>query len=602
MADLEEYCLPHLFPWLPGDDPWHRLLHTLAGEAGDAALVVHVLGWPQAPQGCRDEARRNLAAAEHLAARRVDSATRVETVLKLHAQHLRDEALQRLALLEGRTLAAQLFVTSNEPPSPALLATVESSLSCAAEPSLPGTKERMFHGGACFLPTDATRVVASLDAPTIDLLFAPHEATVFLRTPLPVEGELPGLVINRSRTRPHSGPSGTDCPLGYNLVRGRRRRARLDPAARFRHTYIVGQTGTGKSTLLQHMILHDLRRGRGVGVLDPHGSLIEDILQRMPRKRIDDVLLVDVADVERPVGFNPLRLLDRQPLQYRLSRDLLIDDLYSYLDRTYDMRQVAGPQFESHFRGMLGLLLGLEPQQPPCIPNLIVLRLLYTNEGLREYLRQRMAGQDLVIEEWLKEAMAVRGEGKLENMAPYVTSKFNRFVSDLTLRNITCQNATIDFDQVVNEGKVLLFYLGKGRFGDQAASLLASMALSRIRSAVMKRGAGRDIRPFYLYADEFQLLADERFAELLAEARKFGLALTMAHQYVQQIPDKVLRAVFGNVGTIMALRVGAVDTQILEPLFAPTFGHRDLTCLPNYRAYVRSHGSFGQLRAAADQR
>jgi hypothetical protein len=492
-------------------------------------------------------------------------------------------------------LAAQLFVTSERPPSPALLAIAESSLYLPVEPAMPGANEPMFHGGAYLVPADATRVMASLEVPTIDMLFGPREATAFLRTPTPADDELPGLAVNRSRTRPHNGPSSKDCPLGCNLVRGKQRAVKLDPAMRFRHTYIVGQTGTGKSTLMLHMILHDLRQGRGVGVLDPHGSLIEDVLQRMPRERIDDVILVDVADVEHPVGFNPLRLTDRDALQYRLSRDLLIDDLYSYLDRAYDMRQVAGPMFETHFRGMLGLLLGLQPQQHPCIPNLIVLRSLYTNKALREHLRGRLAGQDIVIEEFLKEAVAATGDQKLENMAPYVTSKFNRFISDLTLRNITCQNATLDFDQIVNEGKVLLFYLGKGRFGDQAAGLLASMALSRIQSAVMKRGSGAEIRPFYLYADEFQLLADERFAELLAEGRKFGLALTMAHQYVQQLPEKVLHGVFGNVGTFMALRVGAVDGEMLEPLFAPTFGRRDLTCLPNYRAYVRSHGGFGQL-------
>lgn len=181
-----------------------------------------------------------------------------------------------------------------------------------------------------------------------------------------------------------------------------------------------------------------------------------------------------------------------------------------------------------------------------------------------------------------------------------MTSKFNRFVSDLALRNITCQNRTLDFDRIVREKKVLLFYLGKGRFGDLAAGLMASQLISRIRVSVMKRGTGSDEPPFYLYADEFQLFADERFAELLAEARKFKLALTLAHQYSQQIPEPILRAVLGNVGTTIVFRVGSEDSQLLQPQFSPAFSHRDLTSLSNFRAYVRTFGTLGETPFSID--
>ena len=151
----------------------------------------------------------------------------------------------------------------------------------------------------------------------------------------------------------------------------------------------------------------------------------------------------------------------------------------------------------------------------------------------------------------------------------------------------------LDLDDIVNNGKVILFYSGKGRFGDQAAGLLATQFVSRLRWTVMKRGAGRAVRPFYLYADEFQLFADDRFTEMLAEARKFRLSLTLAHQYARQIPEKVLLGVLGNVGTTVVFRVGAADGGIFDPLFKPTFNERDLSSLPNFRAYVRSFGSLG---------
>lgn len=206
-----------------------------------------------------------------------------------------------------------------------------------------------------------------------------------------------------------------------------------------------------------------------------------------------------------------------------------------------------------------------------------------------------MRGKDLMIDDFITEVTSASGENSLQNVATYITSKFNRFVSDMTLRNITCQNSVLDLDDIVNSGRVLLFYLGKGRFGDQAAGLLASQVVSRLRHIVMMRGAGADVRPFYLYADEFQLLADDRFAELLAEARKFKLALTVAHQYVQQLPAQVLQGVLGNVGTTICFRVGAPDGEMLEGVFKPTFGCRDLTSLPNFRAYVRSFGALGHM-------
>jgi hypothetical protein len=588
-----EPAIDHLFPWTPSDSSWRRLLETLELEDGAAALTVHARGFAQAPESCREQARCGLAGAESVAAANIPGG--YETLLRLQAEALRSESLKRMAILEGRGLAARVFVAGDERPSPALVATAAGCIDDASLPPGPGTGvEPLFRGGVCFVDTDTAAVVASLDAPSFDILFGPREATAMLRTPIPVDVELPGIDITRARTAPVTGRSAGETPMGFNVHRSLRVPIALEDAMRFRHAYVVGQTGTGKSTLLAQMILADIRRGLGVAVLDPHGSLIDAVLERFPEERAADVVIIDPADDERPLGFNPLAIPKMAPHRYRRARDLLIDDMYAFLDRTYDMRQVAGPMFETHFRGMLALLLGVESPPADRVPNLMLFRSLYTQENLRNSLIERLRGQDPIVDDFVKEAITTTGDLSLESIAPYVTSKFTRFVADTGLRNITCQSQSVDVGRIVAEGKVLLFHLAKGRFGELAAGLLASQIVSKVRSAVMVRGPDPTARPFYLYADEFQLFADTRFAELLAEARKFRLGLVLAHQYLDQLPPEVLTAVLGNVGTVVSFRVSGRDAQELEAVFGPIFAQRDLASLPNFRACARSFGALGQ--------
>lgn len=583
--------IPHLFPWTPSTDSWARVLESLDSVENSAAVAIHMRTFERAPRACTEEIGISMAAAEQIFSQRVDE--HVETVFTLQASLLRQEVLCRLAALEGRLIAARVFITSARLPSAALTSTVVGCLDEVAMPAQ-NNSSGMFRGGAQILRCPQGETLASLAEPSLDILFSPAEASSVLRTPMPVEIDLPGIRLTRSRSAKLTGRSGDDVPLGSNSHHGCALPVALDDAMRFRHTYVVGQTGSGKSTFLLHQILHDINRGRGVAVLDPHGSLIEQVLLHYPKERSEDLTIVDVTDVERPVGFNVLRINETDALQYRLARDIVVDDLHSYLERSYDINML-GPVFESHFRGMMSLLLGLQPQTDGRIPNLLVFRSLYTNRELRNSLVERIRFHDLMVDDFIREVSNSTGEMSLSNTASYVTSKFNRFVSDMTLRNITCQNSILDMDEVVNDGKVLLFYLGKGRFGDQAAGLLASQIVSRLRYAVMKRGTGTNVRPFYLYADEFQLFADKRFVELLAEARKFKMSLTLAHQYLDQLPPPVLQGVLGNVGTTIAFRVGAPDGERLESLFRPTFGARDLTSLPNFSAYIRSFGSLGHL-------
>ncbi len=564
--------------WSAFADPWSALVEVLAEKR--AALTIHLRNFRTPPEEALTQGRRALFAVEEAFAR----ATSDGGIGGAQAAVRRTRAVERLELLQSPLLAARLFVASDEEPSAALLSFAEVALTGAnADLPAPSRLDRV-------VEVEPGALLAPLDAPTLDELFAPTEAISFVRTPTPGHRALPGIAISRARTTAAPLGTRTGAKIGINRDRGIDRVVALDDALRPTHTYVVGQTGTGKSTMLLQMILHDIEAGRGVAVIDPHGSLIDEVLERFPRSRDQDLVLVDANDVERPVGFNVLRVQEKSAPAYRLARDYIIDDLYGALDRAYDLRVVGGPVFESHFRGMLAILMGAEAPREPRIPNLMIFRSLYTNEKLLKALVRERSAEDLVIREFADEALAAGYEQSLKNMAPYVTSKFARFISDGTLRNIICQRRVLNIDAILNERKVLLFDLGKGRLGDYAAGLLASQIISRLRQAAFKRGptAGD---AFHVYVDEFQLVADSRFAELLAEARKFGLALTLAHQYTQQLSEHVLRAVLGNVGTMISLRVGTPDAGLLAPYYAPVIDSADLVGQSNYEAFVRTGGA-----------
>ncbi len=578
----DDQALCHLRPWLRPEDPWEVLCAALLA-AGDRrpALVVRFRAVAHAPATCVARATRRAAAWRDAAGR--PDGSRLES-------GLRRAAVQREAIVGGPVVAARVFVVAAAADVDDLVADVAG---CLGRTGADDT-EALWSGGVEVRRGRRQDLTRSLAHPQLRWLFSPEEAATVLRTPMPPEEPFPGITLLRARTAVLDGRAGDDAALGSNRHRGRSSEVALDGPGRFRHTYVIGQTGTGKSTLLQHMILHDIEAGRGVCVLDPHGPLVSDVLARIPRHREQDVVLLDVTDIEHPVPFNVLRVKEPDPIRYRLSRDLVIDDLHGYVKRNFHA-ETMGPMFETHMRAMLGLLLGVGEPTPPAIPNLMHFPRLYNDKRFRKRLLDRMSGQDPVIEDFIRMVDDATHDTSYRGMSGYVTSKFNRFVSDFALRNITCQNEVLDFDALVEDGRVVLVYLGKGRFGDVPAGLLASQVMSRIRSAVMRRGAGEDQRPFYVYADEFQLFADDRIGELLAEARKFKLSLTLAHQYTRQLPPSVLHAVLGNVGTVVGFRVGAPDAEALAPTFAPMFDGRDLCQLPNHHAYVRSHGPLGDV-------
>ncbi len=585
--------LEHLFPWVPSDDPWGRLVDALERSA-PAALLVHFQGLERAPERCMDQARGAVSRAYDLQHDPRWGKTGAPSGLDRQVADLYDAAVDRLARMNGNVLAMRVFSAGDIAETPGLQAVAVRAIDDASVD--PDRKRRLplFHGGARTGVVGSEEVLVPFAEPDLDILFSPEEAGGVLRTPAPPAHDLGTMRVLRSRTAACTGKSGDDCVLGVNAHRGIRQEIAVESPMRFRHTYVVGQTGTGKSTLLLHMVLHDIRRGRGVAVLDPHGTLIEDILKHTPKERAEDVVIVDPTDIERPVGFNVLRITAHDPTRYRHERDILIDDLYSYIHLTYDLMKVGGPRFEDHFRSMLRLLMGDEAPSPPLVPNLMMLRPAYRSQELRDRLRKRLTQDDAVLQSFFEEAEGVTSsDERLVNLAPYVTSKFNRFLADAALRNMTCQDGILDFGEIIESKRILLFNLGKGRFGEQAAGLLAAQLVSRLRLAAMGRKIDHHTPPFFLYADEFQMFAGERFDELLAEARKFRLGLVLAHQFAGQLPEKTLHAILGNVGTVVALRTGARDAEMLAPLFTPSFLARDLSSLPNFVAYARSAGQLG---------
>lgn len=584
-AHAKTQDLRHLYPWVPSDDSWQRLSTALLAEPTSAALVVHFRGFRRVPDAAQDQARSALAEIERAQGMGVSTKTEGSAAFFGHLQALSQEALARVSELQGDMVAARVFLTGEQRPSPPLEAIAAASLDDASVDVSRPSSEWLFRGGTTVRQAEAHEVTDPLDAPSLDILFGPREASAVLRTPMPGMVELPGMPLNHARTAPAKSATGSGCPLGVNVYRGLRQPIAVSESIRARHVYIVGQTGTGKSTTMLPMVLHDIAAGTGaVVVLDPHGSLVEDILQRFPAHRESALMVIDPGDVGFPVPFNPL-VIPEDAADYAMARDLIIDDLYSYVDEAYDLKLVGGPMFETHFRGMLTLLMGSE-RPPNYAPSLLHLRYLYQEKPLRARLLKGLKG-DRPQNALISEMEATTGDHALNNMSQWVTSKFQRFVGDRALRNMTCQNQTIDFSEVLRNKSVVLVNLSRGRFGEKAAGLLASQIVSRLQLALMARGAEAG-SPVYFYADEFQIFAGPKFAELLAEGRKFRFAATMAHQFAEQLSKEMLGAVLGNVGTTIAFRLGPKDAELLSGLFQPTFGHDDLTRLPNFRACARS--------------
>ncbi len=356
--------------------------------------------------------------------------------------------------------------------------------------------------------------------------------------------------------------------------RGRRRLVGIRQADRRHHMYIIGKTGTGKSTLLETLILQDIEAGRGVALLDPHGDLVERIVLRVPVRRRSELIYFNVPDTSRPLGFNPLEAVP--PARRSLAASGMLEAFKKLWPDSW------GPRLEHILRNALLALLD-QPQTTLAD----VLRLL-DDRDFRKHAAGRVRSAQ-VRSFWLREYEGYPARFQAEAIAP-VQNKVGAFLSDPVLNGILTQpKSSFDLRHVMDEGRIFLVNLAKGRLGEDSAALLGALLVSRMGFAALSR---TDVpeqrrRDFFVYLDEFPTFTTLSLATMLSELRKYRASLVLAQQYLTQVDEQVRDAILGNVGTLISFRLGFADAEVLEQEFEPEFRATDLVSLPNHSIYMR---------------
>ncbi len=346
---------------------------------------------------------------------------------------------------------------------------------------------------------------------------------------------------------------------------------------RRRHFYIIGQTGTGKSSLLREMIRQDIEKGEGVAVIDPHGDLVEHTLENIPASRINDVVIFEPFDMERPVGLNMLEY--DSPEQ----KDFAVQEMIAIFYKLFPP-EIIGPMFEHYMRNAM-LALMADKERPG---TLVEISRIFTDDSFMEEKLQWVS-DPLVRSFWMREWKQTTGSTK-SDMLGYVVSKVGRFVENEMMRNIIGQSRSgFDLAEIMDNGKIFLANLSKGLTGEVNSSLLGLILVSKMQMAAMRRAriGEAERRDFYLYIDEFQNFTTDSITTILSEARKYKLNLVLAHQYMPQLTEQIRNAVIGNVGTIAAYRIGADDAEFLEKQFMPDFSKSDLLNLDDFTMIIK---------------
>jgi DNA helicase HerA-like ATPase len=384
--------------------------------------------------------------------------------------------------------------------------------------------------------------------------------------------------LKRSLVKQSAAPvemAGEGIAIGLNRYGADTTEVRFAPQDRLRHCYVIGQTGTGKTGLIKNMIIQDIKNGEGVAFIDPHGNDIEDVLASIPPERMKDVIYFDPAYTPRPMGLNMLEYDRSKPEM----KTFVVDEVYGIFRKLYDdVPEAFGPMFEQYYRNAVQLVV----EDPESGSTFVEIPRVFADPAFRA-LKLSRCQNPIIVQFWKKIAEQAQGDPSLENVAPYITSKFDVFLTNDIMRPVVSQEkSAFNFREIMDGKKIFLANLSKGRLGDRNTALLGLILVSKFLQAAFSRVDTRgDLPTFYLYIDEFQNFATPSISTILSEARKYKLSLTIAHQFIAQLDEKIRDAVIGNVGTKIAMRIGTTDAEFLEKQFAPTFTAHDLENLPN---------------------
>ncbi|MBI5358675.1 TraM recognition domain-containing protein [Candidatus Amesbacteria bacterium] len=367
--------------------------------------------------------------------------------------------------------------------------------------------------------------------------------------------------------------------LGKSVFRGVTRPVFMGDQDRERHTYIIGRTGVGKTELLKQMIIQDMREGKGVCLIDPH-DLAENLLGYIPPERAEDVIYFDPGDLERPMGLNMIQANNEK------EKHFIASSIIGLMYKLYDPHKtgIIGPRFEHAIRNAMLTVLDAVPGGT----FVEVVQALQRPDFVQEMLPRV---QDPIVRRYWTDQIAQTSDFHKSEVLDYIVSKFGRFITDKMMRVIIGQSeSVINFRKVMDEGKILIVNLNKGRLGEENSNFLGLILVPRLLMAALSRAdiPENQRRPFYLYVDEFQNFATADFATILSEARKYKLNLTVANQFIGQMEEEVKNAIFGNVGTVMTFRTGVSDANYLQHEFSPTFNEADLLNVDKYNVYIKT--------------
>ena len=412
---------------------------------------------------------------------------------------------------------------------------------------------------------------------TSNILNTVELATLFH---LPNQHSIPTSQVQRQLAKQVDGPTQVmdeGFLLGYNEFRGTKKEIRLSTNDRRRHTYIIGQTGTGKSVLLENLAYQDMMDGKGFAFVDPHGDSVENLLGKVPKERVEDVIYFNPGDMNNPIGLNMFEF------DHPDQKDFLVQEAINMLYGLYDPGHtgIVGPRLEHIFRNCALLLMS-----DPAGGTFIDVPKVLVDEDYRN-AKLKYVTDKTVLDFWTKEFPASQRSNEAGEVISWVVAKFGPFISNDAMRNIIGQTRSgFNLREIMDKKKILLVNLSKGKMGEFNSKLLGIIFVMKFQAAAMGRAdqQEQDRVDFSLYVDEFQNFATESFESILSEARKYRLNLILGNQFMTQLTDKVREAIIGNVGTVISGRIGITDAEFLVKKFAPTFDEEDLTKLPNYQS------------------